>query len=436
VTRRLRNLEALGLMIAAVGCTQLKPGRCEHDSDCASHLCNTATYFCLPADGGTGAAGGAAGAGGNAGNGGVGGTRDAGMDLPVDKGPPPCTTTPNSCSGDAPICDDMTHACRACGMKATDCSDLDPTKPVCRPAGDAGHPAACVECTQDSDCKDRTKSVCDQSNNICVGCAKDGDCKMFSPFVCKTTAPAGADAGVPRGRCITDDEAIYVSTTSGCSDAATTAAGDAGTDAGVPGESSARPFCSMDPIRSILSSTRNVVVVSGQVNGATWSYNNQAAGPILIVGKSAMIVGAASPAFQMSSGDVTIRAVSFKTGTGIGIEADGGTLYLDHVTVQGCAGGGIWLNGASFDIQSSTIASNGPGTYMGFDWGGILETKVPATGLKNISQVTVSKNTGQGITCNDAVTGTGVLAYMNTSTQVSSTCGLTGCDAGSMCGAP
>ena len=429
MTLRLRNLGALGLMIAAAGCTQLKPGRCEKNSDCASRLCDTTTYFCLTADG----AAGAAGTGGNAGNGGVGGLRDAGPDMPVDRPPPPCTAT--SCGGDTPICDDVTHACRACGMKATDCRDLDAAKPICRPAGDAGHTAACVECTQDSECKDRTKPVCDQIYNVCVGCAKDDDCNRFQPSVCKTVMSA-TDASPPKTHCVADDEAIYVSMTNGCSDTPTAA--DAGTDAGVQGESLAHPFCSMEPVRGLLSTTRNVVVVSGQVNAAVGSYATQAAGPVLIVGKSATIVGAASPAFQLTNGDVTIRNVTFKTGTGIGIEADGGTLHLDHVTVKGCAGGGIWLNGANFDIQGSTVTSNGPGTYMGFEWGGILETKVPATGPKNISQVTVTSNSGQGITCTDALTGAGVLATMNTSTlQVSTGCKLQLCssDAGATCGA-
>ncbi|HVT09378.1 MAG TPA: hypothetical protein VHO67_18085 [Polyangia bacterium] len=429
-------------MIAAVGCTQLKPGRCEKDSDCPSGRCDTTTYYCQKPDAGTGGAGGVAGAGGNAGaagnagNGGVGGSRDAGMDMPMDRPPPPCT--PASCGGETPICDETTHACRACGMKPTDCRDLSAATPVCRPPGEAGRPAACVECTQDSDCKDRTKPVCDQSRNVCVGCAKDDDCKPFPPSVCKA-APSAADAGMPRTHCVGDDEAIYVSMTTGCSDTPTGSATDAGADGGVQGTSNGHPFCSMEPVRAFLSTTRNVVVVTGQVNAAVGSYATQAVGPVLIVGKSATIVGAASPAFQLTNGDVTIRNVAFKTGTGIGIEADGGTLRLDHVTVQNCAGGGIWLNGANFDIQSSTIRSNGPGTYMGFDWGGILETKVPATGLKNISQVTVTANTGQGITCADALTGSGVLATMNVSTpQVSSGCKLQLCstDAGAMCGAP
>ncbi|HSS40743.1 MAG TPA: hypothetical protein VLT58_18395, partial [Polyangia bacterium] len=134
-----------------------------------------------------------------------------------------------------------------------------------------------------------------------------------------------------------------------------------------------------------------------------------------------------------------IRKVTFQTATmtAIGIEADGGTLRLDRVTVQNCKGGGIWLNGANFDIQNSRIVGDGPGMYNGFSWGGVLETKIPSTGPKNINQVTVASNNGQGIICTDQLNGNGVLAYANVSpTPVSSTCSLKLCtDAATMCGA-
>jgi hypothetical protein len=194
----------------------------------------------------------------------------------------------------------------------------------------------------------------------------------------------------------------------------------------------------MDAIRGALSEGRAVVVVTGSVSGASWPYDNQAGVPITIVGKSGgTLIGAASPAFQMSSGDVTLRTLTIKTGGATGVEADGGTLRLDHVVVTGCSGGGIWLNGAGFDIQNVTITGNGAGTYNGFDWGGILETAVPAGAPRNISQVTVTGNTGPGITCKDPLTGGEILAYGNiAATQVSSACTLGGCvDAGPMCGA-
>ncbi|MES1166071.1 MAG: hypothetical protein ABUR63_09950, partial [Verrucomicrobiota bacterium] len=395
---------------------------------------------CVRAAGGAGGIAGAAGSGGVGGVGGLaggGGSRDAAVDLSMDKGPPPCSVDANTCAADKPICDPIHLACRACET-SPDCQGLKIGKPVCRLGGEAGRAAACVECTQDRDCTDRSKPVCDQSTNSCVGCAKDDDCGRFAPGVCKTAA-SGADAGATKGHCVGDDETIYVSKTAGCSDTPATASPDAGADAGVQGESSGRPFCSMEPIRTLLSTTRSVVIVSGEVSGASWSYANQALGPLLIVGQGATIAGAASPAFQMSSGEVTIRRVTFQTATttAIGIEADGGTLRLDHVTVQNCKGGGIWLNGANFDIQNSRIVSDGPGTYGGFSWGGILETKIPGTAPTNISQVTVATNNGQGIICMNKLTGSGVLAYGNVSpTQVSTSCGLELCtDAATMCGA-
>ncbi len=248
------------LALAATGCWQYRAGFCDkdHKDFCgAGTICDVTINRCVSDAGGAGGAGGnggVGGIGGLGGNGGLGGASDAGTDAPRDTAPPACTAS--SCSGDTPICDDVTHACRACGMKTTDCHDLDPMKPVCRPATDPGHPAVCVECTQDSHCSDRTKPVCDQSRNACVGCATDNDCTRFAPGVCKTAAPSSADAGAPKGHCVDDTETIYVSMGPGCSDTPTTSTADAGADAGVQGESTGRPFCSMDPVRNVLSATR------------------------------------------------------------------------------------------------------------------------------------------------------------------------------------
>ncbi|HSS38920.1 MAG TPA: hypothetical protein VLT58_09135, partial [Polyangia bacterium] len=262
--------------------------------------CDTSINRCVENTGGS--TGGAGGIGGMAGIGGIGGAAGAAgiggsPDGGVDKPPPRCDSDGAAvCSSDKPICDRGSGKCRTCGDQPDDCMTLNPALPVCRPAGDGGRPAACVECTQDSHCADRTKPVCDQSHNVCVGCATDDDCQRFTPSVCKTAAPSSADAGAAKGHCVGNGETIYVSKTAACSDTPTSTTAEAGADAGVRGESTGRPFCSMEPIRTILSATRNVVVVSGEVSGASWSYNNQAGGPLLIVGQGATIAGAASPA--------------------------------------------------------------------------------------------------------------------------------------------
>jgi hypothetical protein len=419
------RLGALLLVVAAsLGCWQYRTGYCDKNHmDCGLHAtCNVHTQLCEPrSDGGSGGANDAG--------------RDAVHDALADKGPPACFVDANSCRGETPVCDSMTHACRGCRSN-TECTA--PGKPACA-LGDGGTNGVCVECTQNSDCKD-TSPVCDLHSNTCRGCGTDSDCQLHAPGICNVFGPSG-DASVPLGRCVRDDETINVAQNSGvCSDNQSAAPADGSApDGGAQPGSSAHPFCSMQPVTGALSPSRHIVIVSGNVTGANWIYKNEAGVPILVVGKAGSILGGALPAFQMSSGDVTLRHLSLSSGGNNGVEADGGTLRLDHVTVSGCTqGGGLWLNGANFDIENSKFTGNGPGLHSGSGWGGILETSVPPTGPKTISQVTVTGNTGQGITCMDGLTGSEVLVYANTgaSFQVSPGCNLTLCtDAGATCGA-
>ncbi|HXU61818.1 MAG TPA: right-handed parallel beta-helix repeat-containing protein [Polyangia bacterium] len=425
-----RLLLATLLLLGTAGCWQYRAGYCDHSHpDCGpGYSCDLTSHKCASlAD--------ASGGGGGGGNGGAGG-RDAGRDVGTDTGPAHCVVDARDCGGLTPFCDGIALTCRGC-KSDDECMALDAGKPACLIAADGGTIGVCVACTANKHCPG-TAPVCDGRTNSCQGCVADDDCKLHAPGVCNTAPPASADAAVAPSRCLRDDEAIYVSKTTGCSDLPPPVApADAGTlDAGVTSGISTRPFCSMEPVRGALSAARHVVVVSGSVSGASWPYEDQAGVPISIVGKSATIGGAASPAFQMSSGDVTIRSVSFSTVSAVGIQADGGTLRLDRVTVDHCPGGGIWLNGANFDIRNTRVSNSGPGDHDGASWGGILETGVPATGPRNISQVTVISNTGQGITCKDPLTGGAVLAAMNQPIQISPGCTLTVCaDAGAMCGA-
>ncbi len=427
--RRLGLLAPL-LLLAATGCWRYRAGYCEQSHrDCGpGFTCHPETHLCLPAvqdaasdtpaDTATDAT-----------------SSDAPRDVGADKGPPPCMLDGHDCDGATPVCDTNLLTCRGCKTD-DECAALDGNKPACLIAADGGTTGTCVPCTSNKHCPD-TAPVCDPHTNRCGGCITDDDCKLYAPGVCKTTPPSAADAGVAPSRCLRDDEAIYVNSKTDCSDTPPAPAADGSApDGGVLSGTSARPFCTMEPVRGALSEARPVVVVSGSVSGASWSYGDQAGVPITIVGKTGTIIGAASPAFQMSSGDVTIRSLTVKTGGAIGLEADGGTLRLDQVTVTGCQGG-IWLNGANFDLHNVWVTGNTAGDHDGFDWGGILETAVPPTGLKTISQVTVANNTGQGITCKDALDGGEILAYGNqAATQVSGGCGLMLCtDAGAMCGA-
>ncbi len=430
--RRLSLLAPLLLLLATAGCWKYRAGYCEQSHpDCApGFTCHPDLHLCMPKTADAGSDATADGRTDGASDARTDGPRDTG----VDKGPPHCALDGHDCDGATPVCDPTQMTCRGCKTD-DECAALGGGKPACLIAADGGATGTCVACTSNKHCPD-TAPVCDLRTNSCRGCTTDDDCKLHPPGICKTAPRASADAGVTPTRCLRDDEAIYVGKTN-CSDSPPAPGADGSApDGGVSAGTSTRPFCTMEPVRGALTGQRSVVVVSGSVSGASWSYDNQAGAPITIVGKSGTLIGAASPAFQMSSGDVTLRSLTIQTGGATGLEADGGMLSLDHVTVTGCHGG-IWLNGANFDIRNVSVTNNLAGDHDGFAWGGILETAVPATGLKNISQVTVANNIGQGITCKDALTGGEILASGNqAATQVSSGCNLALCtDAGAMCGA-
>lgn len=423
-----RRLLLAALLLGTAGCWQYRAGYCDdsHTQCGPGTSCDLTSHKCVPLADASGSGGGGSGAGGAGG-------RDAGRDVGVDMGPARCAVDAHDCGGLTPVCDVGALTCRGC-QSDDECVALDPSKPACRIAADGGTTGVCVACTANKHCP-ATAPVCDGRTNSCQGCVTDDDCKLHAPGICNTTPPVSADAAATPNRCVRDDEVIYVQKTTGCSDVPLFPPADAAVpDGSVPG--AMRPFCSMETLRGSVSAVRHVVVVSGSVSGPSWSYDDQAGGPLLIVGRSATIGGAASPAFQMSAGDVTIRNVSFSTVSAVGIQADGGTLRLDHVTVDHCPGGGIWLNGANFDIRNTRVSNSGPGDHDGASWGGILETAVPANGPRNINQVTVISNLGQGITCKDPLNGGQVLAAMNQPIQISSGCGLMQCaDAGAMCGA-
>lgn len=431
----------LPLLALAAGCWQYRAGYCDQThNDCGNGThCDTSTNMCVQnGSGGSGGSGGIAGMGGLGGIGGIGGSdaggaaggRDGGVDKPA-----PCSLDANSCGVDKPICG-SDGQCRAC-TNDPDCNVIT-GRPACLTSGTGA--GRCVECTADTHCKSPMAPVCDTATNRCRPCGSDDDCKAFLPGVCTSVLTTSSDGGPPSGRCIAADEAIYVKKTGTCSDTVTAQTDAATTDAGIQGEQSDRPFCSMNPIRSVLSPKRHVVVVSGEVSGPGWSYNDEAAGPLLIVGKSATLDGAASPAFQMTAGNVTIRNVSFKTVSGVGIEADGGTLRLDDVKVDHCGGGGILLAGAMFDIRNTTVSNDGPGQTGAVSWGGIYVSTTPPPGsLANLDHVTISIDPPVGIACAGSITGNAVaVSNQSGGVGIQSSCMVNACapnDAGT-CGAP
>jgi hypothetical protein len=425
---------SIAALAALAGCAQLKRDRCDSDMDCPSRRCDLQRHRCLPADGGLPGGGGSDG-GRTDGQATDGGSTDAG-DGSVDRPPPPCSVDANDCGGSTPFCDPGTHMCRGC-LSDPECSGLSASTPGCRQT-EADLPGECVACTKNAHCTSNQAPVCNGAAGTCTGCATDGDCARFPPGICKTFFAAPSDAGAPLpAACATPEQAIYVQATAGCSDTP---------DGGVGGTAET-PFCSMQPVLGAIAKDRNIVIVTGGVSAGTWTYADQASGKLLIIGRTtpqqpaAKIASTSAPAFAMSSGDVTIRNLSFTSNLSPPcIQATGGTLTLGHVVVDSCMGGGILLNGAAFDVENTTLTNDGPTQTGPVSWGAIYVAALPPAGKPAVlNQVTLLNDPPVAVACIDKVDGRNIaVSLMPGTLAFQSSCGITACgpaDAGSTCGA-
>lgn len=409
------------LMATSLGCWQVRAGYCDHSHpQCGEgYQCDFPTQKCMPSTTGAG---------------GTGGHPDGGHDAAADTGPPRCSADANTCHGTTPFCDPDSQTCRGC-TSDQECANANATTLGCRMAA-AGMPGVCVTCTKDAHCSTGDAPVCALDSNTCTGCTTDSDCQRFQPGVCRTFFAAAVDGAPAPAACLTPEQAIYVQNTTGCSDAP---------DAGSGGTATV-PFCSMQPVLGAISKDRAVVIVTGSVAAGTWTYADQASGKLLIIGAStaqqptALIASSGTPAFNMSSGDVTVRKLSFTSNLSMGIQAAGGMLTLDHVKVDSCKTGGILLNGAAFDIENSAVTNNGVGMDLTTSWSGIYVKTTPA-GSKKLYSSTVAGNKNAGVLCAGAIDGRDVLAYANGgNVDVGSLCNFTSCGstdaaAGATCGA-
>ena len=196
----------------------------------------------------------------------------------------------------------------------------------------------------------------------------------------------------------------------------------------------------MDPALAVAGATRDLIDVRGTVAGATSAFSGGTK-QISVVGQmSATISGV--PAIHLAAGDLYVRAVKLGPGASIGCQADAGSLLrLDHVLVTGNSAGGILLNGAAFDIENTTVTTNGPGTdSTGATWGGIRIVSPPLSGPKMLNLVTVQNNNQVGVSCSASasVSGMGVLASGNAGGVdiTTANCGFSSCSPASVtCGA-
>lgn len=308
-----------------------------------------------------------------------------------------------------PVCDTTMNTCTGCKVGGTECATINSAKPACAATG------ACVECVSNADCKD-TKPICDTTSNTCKPCKADAEC-TFGPKVCMSHQD---------GRCATEAETIYVEAKANCA-----------TTVGATGGTATVPYCAMDSAVMTLgtTTTKDLVVVTGNVSSGTMFA--VVGRPVSIVGKvEASVTG--SPAIKLSAGDLFIRRVTISAGMfSLGCQADSGSmLRLDHVLVTGNRGG-IYLNGAAFDIQNTTISDNYGLSTMGTSWAGVFVSNPPAAGPKKLQLVTVDNNKAPGIVCTSTAQGTGVRASGNALTEITTIeCGFSPCGAASAtCGA-
>jgi hypothetical protein len=229
------------------------------------------------------------------------------------------------------------------------------------------------------------------------------------------------------GRCATDAETIHVQKGGAC------AAG---------GGTAAAPLCGPQDAAAVLSPSRRLVVVRGAVDEFDWSLSG---GQVTVVGQNAgavpgTVAAVVSPGITVSGGEVHIRGLTVSCTADVsdrGIVAQSGAvLRLNRVTVKNCAKGGIFVDGASFDIRNTTVTASGPGDVAGLLWGGIRVQSFPPTGPARFELVTIKDNKGPGVSCSGAVTGSGVLASGNPVADISPTCTIASCgSAGPTCGA-
>jgi hypothetical protein len=288
------------------------------------------------------------------------------------------------------------------------------------PACDTGS-GRCVQCVASSDCGLR-EPVCNTMAKTCGRCTGDGDClaKAGGPGVCMTHQD---------GRCATDAETFYVSSRAGCANSVASGGGSAAT-----------PLCGPQAAIEALRANRRVLVIRGStaVPGLSWTSGG---GQVSVLGQEeAVVTGMNAAAITVAAGDLYVRNLSVANGNRIGIVARGGaTLRLERVRVKDNrndkpVAGGIFIDGAGFDIKNSVISGNGPGEDGPISWGGLL-VKAVTGNLRRLERVSVVNNLQNGVVCAVAISGTGVFAEKNEGTEVTPSCGFMTCPtAGASCG--
>ena len=370
------------VVFSLAACMKLKPGRCNHDTDCQTGLrCNLdptpqGNGRCVPI---------AVGDGGDARS-----DADAGTEKPSDGASEkpdalsPCTAT---CSGTTPICDSTSKVCRTCSG-STECAAINSAAPICAASGacvecetggQCGTPGkpicegtpgmcracasgtecmtrnlstpvcaasgVCVECGMSSQCDAAAKPICDATSNACRACGGGGECaardaklpacatsgkcvECLASADCKVTGKPVCDPGMNTCRACQADSECPADPGVCMTDGHCAASGEVifveFNASGCPNAdgSSAKPYCLPNDGVAALTNGRHVIVIRGAA-GDRMIVATTAKGPIVIGRKSlagdvGSIPAGAGSALTVFSDDVLVRDLTINGGTASG----------------------------------------------------------------------------------------------------------------------
>lgn len=440
--------------LAALGCAELRPGRCNVDGDCARGLVCSQDFVagvyhrCVaPNDGSADAADtgrlDAADAGGDGHpDGEVGAPGDAGADADasVDVPPPTCLTQgcPDSA---APVCDPDTVACVQCLNSTTDCTA---PKPVCDTTA-----KSCVGCLASTDCT-APKPVCDTTAKSCVGCLVSAtDCGGTKPIcdtqdcrACKSDSECvtalGADPGLcmPDGHCASGAEVVYAiqPTTSNC---------------GTADGTLAKPYCTAQAaVDAARMGTQRIVLFRGAFGNVVAT---STPAQLTLIGQRGALInpGANIYGFDVSGTasvfvrDLTITGGTSSTGAAAHVGGVSATLNLVNIQISGNAGSGVVADGGGLIVMDRCVVKGGGGlappslkttaspfhitnsVFASSSIGASLDA-APSGGDQTFKNNTIVAN-GSGTICTGSIQIAGSLFSGNTNDSI-------GCTVASCCG--
>lgn len=381
------------LVVSGCDHTVLKPGRCDFDTDCnAGAICNELLYCVVP-----GSDAGPGDAGADSGSAEVGQVHDVKQ---PDAVAPECTNNSQCSDNGRPICD-VGGKCRPCA--AADCKG---PLPFCSATG------ACAACLTSTDCPGTTP-IC--SSGSCVACnavaAPVDGCSKRSPNKA-ACSPSGPLAGQCVS-CATDQQCgdptkpICSPTESACR-ACTT-------DIECVAKSSATPGICMSHEDGRCATAAETVVVNGSdLQGAITAAVTSGKKLVVVTNDSERAVFS-GPAKLSIVGKGIIKP-TVAGGIKPGLSVTGGQIYLRNLLVTSSAGG-ILIDGASFEIENCEVSRNNTGTLGIAKWGGIL---INNPGMpKLLRNVTINENSSYGLVCSAPIVLTNVTSLRNNNMSAS-----------------